>query len=307
MSSIAVIIVTYNAIPWAERSLLPLKATPKIHKVYIIDNGSTDGTQDFIHLNCPEFIFVQSDTNLGFGKANNLGFNLALKDGCTHFLLLNQDAHISWDSIRQLVEIQKRNINYGILSPIHLYDHANVDRKHLKSMMKKGDEFFNDLIINKELKEIYEIGYTNAAIWLISKDCLRKAGGFEPLFPHYGEDSEYAKRVNYFGFKVGVCPNIKGYHYRIQKNKVDQKKPVTYHFNSFLIQAKNLDSNLVTVYLKIFKQLITSTLGRIIGIKGLACKASWLAYWNLIIARKNILQHRQLTIDRDYSFLKYEE
>jgi GT2 family glycosyltransferase len=59
---------------------------------------------------------------------------------------------------------------------------------------------------------------------VISKQCLEKVGGFDPLFPHYGEDVEYAQRANNFGFKVGLYPKVKAFHFRNQeinrKNKV---------------------------------------------------------------------------------------
>jgi N-acetylglucosaminyl-diphospho-decaprenol L-rhamnosyltransferase len=100
---IGVIIVTYNALLWEKRCLEPLARENKNGKVYIIDNGSTDGTQNVIRGKYPDFTFYQSDSNLGFGKANNLGFKLALEDECTNFLLLNQDASITWDEITYII------------------------------------------------------------------------------------------------------------------------------------------------------------------------------------------------------------
>lgn len=303
MHSTAVIIVTYNALPWAEKCFLPLKSTRQNHRVYIIDNGSSDGTQDFIINHCPEFTFLQSDVNLGFGKANNMGLESALKDGCTHFLLLNQDAQLSWEAIEELVQIQKKHVNYGILSPIHLYDQLNLDKKHLRTLMKSGDAYFNDLIVKKELAEVYEIKHTNAAIWLVSKECLRKAGGFDPLFNHYGEDSEYSKRVNNFGFKVGMCPKIKGFHFRSQE--IGPIKDA--FFINYLIKAKDHRNGLTITYLHIFFQLITNTPMLFVGKGSSSLKNRWKAFWRMILIKKQISNHLKISLDESFSFLRYQE
>lgn len=308
MCTIAVIIITYNAIPWAARCLLPLKNQRTSYKVYVIDNGSSDGTQQFIRDHCPEFTFVQSEVNLGFGKANNMGLELALKDGCTHFLLLNQDAHLSWESIEKLVHIQNKNVDYGILSPIHLFTTYEVDKNHLKTLTKKCFDYFNDLIVGNSIKELYNIGYTNAAIWLLSKDCLKKTGGFDPLFNHYGEDVEYAMRVNFMGFKVGVCPAVRGYHYRKQNSRVlAGKKSLNSYFLSFLIQVKQLDNRITLIYLRIFLKLTIDSIKRIFGFKNVSLTSSWLAFWKLLKSKREVDKHRKLNLVEEFCFLRYEE
>jgi N-acetylglucosaminyl-diphospho-decaprenol L-rhamnosyltransferase len=75
MPEIHIIIVTYNAMKWAERCFTSLRTSSVPVKSIVIDNGSVDGTQDYIKNNFPEVDFTQSQTNLGFGKANNIGID----------------------------------------------------------------------------------------------------------------------------------------------------------------------------------------------------------------------------------------
>ena len=76
MPKIYVIIVTYNAMKWAERCFSSLrKSSVPVHTI-VVDNGSIDGTQEFITTHFQEVEFVQSAENLGFGKANNLGMEM---------------------------------------------------------------------------------------------------------------------------------------------------------------------------------------------------------------------------------------
>ena len=91
---IHIIIVTYNAMKWAERCFSSLRKSSVPLSAYVVDNGSTDGTQDYINKNFPEVDFHQSPENLGFGRANNLAIEKAFRDGAEFFYLMNQDAWI---------------------------------------------------------------------------------------------------------------------------------------------------------------------------------------------------------------------
>ncbi len=307
MNSISVIIVTYNAMSWTERCLLPLKELPVQHRVYIIDNGSTDGTQEFIKERCPAFKFYQSEQNLGFGKANNIGLKMALEDECTHFLLLNQDAHIKWKDITSLADLHKRNPEYGIISPLQLYDAETVDFLHLKSLMKQSFSYINDLICANKLSDIYDIGYTNAAIWMLSRECLRKVGGFDPLFPHYGEDNDYSMRVNYFGLKVGLAPHIRGYHFRNQLKTDSTEKTENVYFTQFLVRVKNMNANISVSFFRILSELFRSSIGRVIGRKGLANNHSWKAFFRVLKLRSKIKRNIQINKSQTFSYLSYKD
>ena len=80
-NKLLVIIVTYNGMKWLERCLSSLIASSVASDVFIVDNGSTDGSQDYIRSNFKDAIFIQSEENLGFGKANNIGLQYAYEKG----------------------------------------------------------------------------------------------------------------------------------------------------------------------------------------------------------------------------------
>jgi len=298
-TKVAIIIVTYNAMPWVEQCFMVLKEIPSNAGVYVIDNGSRDGTQKFIQNNLPDFKFYQSKENLGFGKANNLGFKMAINDGCTHFLLLNQDAKISWDNVLNLAQLQHKNPEFGIISPLQLYNDSQADFLHLKSLMKKSYTYFNDLVCENKLKALYEISYTNAAIWMISKTCLQKVGGFDPIFPHYGEDNDYSNRVNFFKLKIGLAARVKAYHFRNQTQNT-KKETSKEHYVKFLVRAKQMDKKTYKVCLRIALELVkgmcskNSSLGQL---------NSWKAFFKLGLNYKRITTHKNINKKTDFSFI----
>ncbi|MBA3986000.1 MAG: glycosyltransferase family 2 protein [Flavobacteriales bacterium] len=202
--SVAIIIVTYNAMPWISKCLESTKPYP----VVVVDNASQDETLNYIKTNYPEITLLPQDTNLGFGQANNIGISYALKKGAESVFLLNQDAYLVNDCLENLVSVQKNNPEYGILSPIHLNGKGNLLDKNFSHYVRydANPYFYSDFVLNIQKKLIYEVPFVNAAGWLLSKKCLETVGGFDPLFFHYGEDDNYCQRANYHGFKVGVVP-----------------------------------------------------------------------------------------------------
>lgn len=230
MPKIYFIIVTYNAMKWAERCFTSLRqSSVPLHSI-VIDNGSTDGTQEYIKTHFPEVDFIQSDSNLGFGKANNIGIEKAYKEGADFFYLMNQDAWLYEDSLEKLLEAFNAYPNkdeIGIISPMHIdgsekkldifldkYISYNCDKTRLIS-----DLYF------QTLKPFYELDFINAAHWLLPRNTIETVGGFNPFFFHYGEDNEYVNRVHFHKKKVLLAPKSKVVHDGKQSlQKVDYNK-----------------------------------------------------------------------------------
>ena len=235
------IIVTYNAMKWAERCFSSLRKSSIPVQVIVVDNSSTDGTQDYLKTQFPEVELIQSPENMGFGKANNLGIEIAYKKGADFFYLMNQDAWIYDDSVEQLLNVyndygQKQEI--GILSPMHLDgSEKNLDLFLDKYISQNFEtRMISDLYLNS-VKNYYEISFINAAHWFIPRDTIEKVGGFNPYFFHYGEDNEYVNRLTFHGKKILLCPNSKVVHDGKQElGKVDYQK---YQNNS--LEIKILD------------------------------------------------------------------
>ena len=175
----------------------------------VVDNNSSDGTIDFIEENYPDIILLQQKKNLGFGQANNIGISYALNEGADYVFLLNQDAYLKLNAIEELVEVQRQNRHFGILSPIHLNGNGEKLDENFSRYLHQdiNKNFYSDYVLNKTKREIYEVPFVNAAGWLISRNCLEIVGGFDPIFFHYGEDDNYCQRLRYHGFKIGVVPN----------------------------------------------------------------------------------------------------
>lgn len=212
-----IIIVTYNAMKWAERCFSSLRKSSVPVKTIVVDNGSTDGTQEYIQKNFPEVELIQSTENLGFGKANNLGIEKAYKEGAEFFYLMNQDAWIFEDSIQKMIEVYESFENkheIGIISPMHLDGSEQKLDLHFENYLgkyAKKNRLISDLHTGT-YKKYYEIDFVNAAHWFLPRKTVEQVGGFNPFYFHYGEDYEYINRLVFKKRQILVCTESRAVH-----------------------------------------------------------------------------------------------
>lgn len=206
------IIVTYNGMQWYDRCFSSLQKSSMPVQTIVIDNASSDGTVEFVKQNYPEFILIESKTNLGFAKANNIGLKFALENQADYVFLLNQDAWLKQpETISTLVRLSVDHPEYAILSPLQLYGSGSqIENEVLTHFARNADsnnDFISDLYFNR-IKDIYPVKYACAVCWLLPFKTVNSIGGFDPIFYHYGEDDNYIQRIKYFGFEIAVCPKV---------------------------------------------------------------------------------------------------
>lgn len=210
MINVYIIIVTYNGMHWLPKCLSSCGG----NHIIVVDNNSTDESVSYIKSNHPDIILLEQSQNLGFGAANNIGISHALNNGADYVFLLNQDAYIQPKVIESLINVHKKNIEYGILSPIHLNGKGDNLDNNFTNYLKLNNSILFDAFKNSFSKAIYELPFVNAAAWLLPKKTLVTIGGFDPMFFHYGEDDNYCQRVSFHGFKIGIVPNCYIFHDR---------------------------------------------------------------------------------------------
>ena len=246
---IFVIIVTYNGSKWMEKCISSVLNSSYPVEIIVIDNNSNDNTVSILK-QFPRVHLIESQENLGFGKANNLGIDLALQKEADYVFLLNQDTWIFENTISNLILAAENNTSFGIISPMHF----SGDGVKLDESFKT---YYNRKIQKLENQNVSIVPFVNAAAWLVSKPCLVKVGKFELLFPHYGEDRNYCDRVLYHKFKIAIVENSKICHDRIIIRKIS--KDTIQSKYSLLSKILNINHSLFKSYLDALKSVFGLT------------------------------------------------
>jgi GT2 family glycosyltransferase len=271
------IIVHYNGDEWIEKCLNSFSKTKYNDKIIVIDNCSTDkkGLQ-IVTNKFPKVMLVALDENVGFGRANNIGIELAIEKKAKYVFLLNQDAWLCEDeTIEKLVKVANDNPDFGIISPIHFNSTQTALDQGFSAYVasSKNAELVSDIFLQK-FKSIYEIPFVNAAAWLLNVKNVKKVGFFDSDFFMYGEDTDLINRVLYHKFKIGMTISTSICHAREYRSKKIPDTHLTFsettqHYGRYLSVLKNINES---YYKSILKFMIESFIN--------VSKELSLKYWN---------------------------
>ncbi len=111
---VSVIIPNLNGEKFLKGCFESLRAQSyKNFEIIFVDNGSDDGSVDFILKNYPETKLITNKTNLGFAQANNQGFKIA---NGKYMATLNNDTRADKEWLENLVLTAEKNEKTGIFS-----------------------------------------------------------------------------------------------------------------------------------------------------------------------------------------------
>jgi len=255
---VLVVIVTYNAEKYIYKCIEKLRNVSNISEIYVIDNNSTDKTIFILeNIEFAKITIKKQSFNLGFGGANNLGFNYFIQGEFDFLLLLNQDVYFNpfylFEDIKGDLEFYSKNV----ITPIHLNSQENdFDinfNKYLSAELKKRKCVVKKY--NNRINLLIELNYSNAAFWLIPRQIVEKIGGFNPYFFHYGEDVNWAHRLNFHGFAFYCILNYNLVHDRLlfgNKGFFDSNNLE----RAAMLELLNINQSIIVSLLKVFLLLI---------------------------------------------------
>ncbi len=191
------------------------KNSNEIGEVIIVDNGSNDGSQEFIRnyrekVDFP-IVLIENSQNLGFAEAVNQGISKARYD---YIFSLNNDTVVEKSAILELLNLLNTDGRiFSVSSKMvqfnnpELIDDAGDDYTLLAYTKKRG----NNQNLNNFI-EVSEIFSSCAGAALYRKDLLEELDGFDSEFFAYMEDVDLGYRARINGYKNLFCPNAIVYH-----------------------------------------------------------------------------------------------
>ncbi|CAM2921084.1 glycosyltransferase family 2 protein [Flavobacterium frigoris] len=237
-------------------------------EVIIVDNASIDGSTEYIKSNFPNVVLIESKTNLGFGKANNLGVEYSKGE---FLFLLNSDTILLNNAVFELLYFfrSNKNLNIGCLGGV-LLDKEGKSNHSSESFPSKSRilfEYVNNYSCNtfkspykREKREFayddyFEVDYITGADLFLLKDLFLKIDGFDPVFFMYYEESDLQKQISKLGLKQFLIKGPKIIHLEgasVSEAAFSAKKRIMYHDGMF----KYFKKNSVKVNYYIFRLLL---------------------------------------------------
>ena len=250
---VSIIIVNYNVRDYLYKCLKSIEdAMQKLRvQIVVVDNNSQDGSVPYLRNHFPEVIFIESPENLGFGKANNLGFTYS---SGKYFLILNPDTILQENTLTEMYDYMENHPEVGI----SVCKMLNADGSFqsacrrgfptpwasfcklfgLQSLFPKSRIFGQ---YNQTFMSVDETYYTDAvsgAFMFSRADVIRQAGGFDTDFFMYGEDLDLCYRVYKAGYKNAYVHTTSIIHYKGESSKRSSMDDIKIFYDAMEIFAK---------------------------------------------------------------------
>ncbi|MBN3039150.1 MAG: glycosyltransferase family 2 protein [Candidatus Omnitrophica bacterium] len=210
-------ILNYNGKNDTEEGLDSLKNLDYDNfKILIIDNGSNDGSVEYLRERFPEAEFIENDENFGFAKGNNIGIKYALERQANYILILNNDTVVSPALLKDLLDVATKDTEIGIIGPKILYYHQKdkiwFAGGRILSLLGNSWHIGNRKKDLGRYEGIVDEDYQTGCALMIKREVIEKIGMFDPAYFAYFEDADLCLRARAQGYRVVCVRGAKIWH-----------------------------------------------------------------------------------------------
>jgi GT2 family glycosyltransferase len=204
---ISIVIPVFNRKEYTRECLLSLgKQTDQRFKVVIVDDGSTDGTEDMLREEFPEVEVLKGSGSLFWTAGVNLGIRHALKQDAELIMTMNNDVVTDERLIEKMYYWHEKK-PAALLGALEL--DANTQQpifggERLNWLLNTIDEVLPTLS-EDEQKGLHAVTHLPGRGLLIPRVVIEKIGLFDQdRFPHYIADYDYTHTARRAGFELYV-------------------------------------------------------------------------------------------------------
>lgn len=214
MPCVSVVIVNWNGRDYLKECLNSLRRqTWKEFEIILLDNGSTDGSVEYVEENFPGWVrILANERNEGFSGGNNRGIRAA---SGKYIVLLNNDAQADPRWLEELVKVAGENPRAGMLAcKIYLQGGSkiidNVGHLIYRDGLNRGrGRLEADLGQYEKMEEVF---FPSGCAALYRREMLDEVGLFDEDFFAYGDDTDLGLKGRLAGWKCLYVPTAVVHH-----------------------------------------------------------------------------------------------
>jgi GT2 family glycosyltransferase len=203
---VSIVMLTYNDVEWIPRALRAcFENTDACYELIVVDNGSTDGTVEFLTTETTGARVLLNERNYGFGAANNLGADHAIG---RYLFFLNSDAFVHPGWLPPLLEVLEADETVAAVGPRLLnldgsLQLAGALLTRAGATVVYGDGDDPDL---PQYDFARNVDFSGACL-LFRRSTFNEVGGFDPAFGLiYFEDADLCLALWKHGYRVVYEP-----------------------------------------------------------------------------------------------------
>ncbi|MDO4725675.1 MAG: glycosyltransferase family 2 protein [Porphyromonadaceae bacterium] len=265
--NVSVLIVNYNTKELVSNCLSSVyQQTVDIDfEVIVVDNASEDGSQEMIKSRYPEVVLIESQTNLGFGRANNAGARIAKGK---YLFLLNSDTELINNAIKlffDYMEQYNQNRKIGAIGALLLNRDNEIIHSYGRFPSIRNNSLLLPLYRKRENRPFaegatdFDVEYVTGADLFIPTDIFNEMNGFDEKFFMYFEETDLQYRMKNRGLERKIINGPLIYHLESgsfgKENRMSNKKKLLMK-ESLNIFLKKHHTKLYQYIYKIYDRLV---------------------------------------------------
>ena len=188
------------------------KETSTSYHICIVDNGSTDGSREWIEKYCPEVQLISLGKNTGFCGAVNAGIKASRTP---YVILLNNDTEVEYGFVQALEEaLEQEKKSFSVSARmVDLYEKEQLDGAgDLYCALGWAFALGKGKAVKDNYTKPQEIFSACGGAVIYRKEILDKIGIFDENHFAYLEDCDLGYRAQIFGYRNYYTPNAVVYH-----------------------------------------------------------------------------------------------
>lgn len=179
--------------------------------IFLVDDGSTDGTGQAVSAMFPTVNLIKGDGNLYWNRGMSLAWSTAGYKGYDFYLWLNDDVELFDIALAKLLHIYE---NASLTKPFILVGSTcdPVSGKTTYGGMNRSTVRFRNFrfeLINPGI-DLISADTMHGNIVLIPEDISNRLGGIDPTFSHAMGDTDFGLRATVAGYCIQVAPGYYG-------------------------------------------------------------------------------------------------
>ena len=224
---LSIIIVNWNSADFVSKCLTSVFANTQgvSFEVIVVDSGSFDGCGEMVAAGFPQVRFVQSEKNVGFSRANNLGVERASGE---YLLFLNPDTEVIGPAIQVLVEQARKLPRAGAVGCRLLNRDGSLQTSCVQSFPTIANQVLDSDFLRQAFpraslwgmeplyaasQEPLEAEAIEGACVLMKRDVFKRIGQFSTDYFMYAEDIDLCYKTQQHGYTNYYVPQASIMHF----------------------------------------------------------------------------------------------
>jgi GT2 family glycosyltransferase len=170
--------------------------------VFLVDDGSTDGTEHAVREGYPQVAIIKGDGNLFWNRGMHLAFAAAMEKGFDYYLWLNDDTFLFPYAIEDLLQTRLTGWFENVIVAGATCDPVTGAYTYggIRHSGRKFRPFLCDCVYCNDSPQ--ELDVMNGNVVLLPDSIAKKLGNLDPVFEHAMGDTDYSMRARKLGIKI---------------------------------------------------------------------------------------------------------